>query len=283
MSNDAPCAVELLPNVAEGIIVRCNNVVMSSDTPRAVTAISTVMIEAIEEVGYGFKNTRDCYKLATMAISNAVEKVKIGEVILTNNFIPTYSVPDNPKGRITENWQRENWGEFLDTIASKSTSADPSAIRRDIEKMDAVLSEIKPNIAVNENMLDYIKKIINVGLPVLIGVSTNRNTNGLGESAVRCGNKWINEGITSHFLVLVSYKERMGNISLQGIDNAFSDPPRVIFDVDPKTKEMLKPISLINNRIVNDINYVDDQQYRITQVKRWKGINPTNEKGVKNW
>ena len=128
---------------------------------------------------------------------------------------------------------------------------------------------------VAENMLSYIKASIDKGLPVVVGVS-------IGEKAEDKNGRMINEGVTKHFLVLISYDVKDGKVvGFSGIDNSDHEPPIVDFKVNEKTGaiEKAKPPKITaENR-----EYVDSYKYTVTQVRLWKGVEglkPEFPKGV---
>jgi hypothetical protein len=126
---------------------------------------------------------------------------------------------------------------------------------------------IKTKQVINEFMLGYIKKTIDAKLPALVGVCigifTNKN----------------HDYVTHHFLVLVGYKLKNGNIvELYGIDNAdryteFYSSVKgykavdVTFEVDGDKKKIYKRSQNKDSR-----SYVEKYEYTITQVRMWTEV-----------
>jgi RHS repeat-associated protein len=211
--------------------------------------IDSKRIDTIKKYGWGAEEIRNCNKLAYKGVREAVgaDAKSIGDKLPRLGYDKKEELP-LPK--------------------------DPKEVAKEERQAlaDAVWN-LKPDVEINKNMVDYAKSAIDSNLPVIIGVST-------AEGPVRGGKVLNDDYMTNHFLVLVGYSMTDDGeiVSFKGVDNRSSKASFVYFNVDKETKEIIKHDTYDSRG--TGISEIDEIGYRTTQMRLWKQIPILNDNGL---
>jgi hypothetical protein len=131
--------------------------------------------------------------------------------------------------------------------------------------VDAAQTDLNWNVGKVHETVDYIKGAIDRGRPLYVGVNE-----GGGGQAVGTGGRFINEGVTDHFLIIAGYTARKQGdgtwtvTKLQAIDNATDDPVAKFPTFDVSDGAIRKPATGKKSR------FAADAEYQLTQVRVYK-------------